>query len=52
MPTIYSDNCGALYGWQDLARVHDIERIKDLLNFPHPLYTDIILRVSERVRLH
>lgn len=42
----------ASHGRQDLARVHDVERIKDLLDFPHPLYTGIILRVSERARLH
>lgn len=42
----------ASHGWQDLARVHDVERIKDLLDFPHPLYADIVLRVSEGARLH
>ena len=43
--------CGNL-GWQDLARVHDIERIKDPLDSPHPLYADIVLRVSKCARLH
>lgn len=39
-------------GWQDLAWVHDVQRIKDLLDFLHPLYADITLRVSECARLH
>lgn len=39
-------------GWQDLSRVHDVERVKDLLDSPHPFYTDIALRISECTSLH
>lgn len=39
-------------GWQDLSWVHNVERVKDLLDPPHPLYADIILRISECASLH